>query len=113
MGDNPLPDVPVKISYRFSNGRVLPNAVTVTFWGAHTREGPRQYNIAEDHLIISGNVVGFYCEFYVECATDLLTGTITVAKTLTVPVRLGSESAGARVTLAADQLQLHFELRVA
>lgn len=118
MSEKPLPDVPaVKISYHFSNGRVMITplgTIWVTFWGKHTSDRPRQYNIADDHLSISGNVEGFYCEFDVDCDTYLLTGTITVAKALPFAVSLGRATpTRPQVALAAGQLQLDFQLQVA
>lgn len=109
----------VDINYHFENGLVTfsSHSISGVYSGksksAEHKANRLDYRIGRSDLFIKGDVVSFHCDFDVNCATDQLTGTITVAQALPVSVCLGSNTTGDKVKLAPGQLQLKFKLSIA
>jgi len=117
MQDSSLSGVQnLTVTVTFQNGSVtLSNGgATGVYWGTPQTNDPRQwYTFAANSVQFTGNMVNFYCEFWMDCQTSPLTGTITASQPLPVKVSLGSYGGGEHVALPAGQTSVKFSLPVA
>ena len=106
----------LNVIFTFSNGQVTlgRGGVTGVYWGTPNTNDPRQwYTFGTNSVNFTGNMVNFYSEFWMNCDTNVLVGTIKVSQPLPVGVTIGSYGGRGSVTLAPGQTLLNFQLPVA
>jgi hypothetical protein len=103
------------ITYTFSDGQVTltSGGVTGVYWGTPQTSDPRQwYTFDAGKITFTGNMVNFYAEFWMNCQSNLLTGTIQASQPLPVEVSLGSYAGKGEAILKPGQTVVNFQLPV-